>query len=93
MHKSVFSKAYIIASRKLLVDYYHTLVSVVVFCSFGYCVVFFPDINVRCPSVLANLLEPVAQSFVVFRHEDDVWVLLKSVCDFFAKLLKKLVNI
>ena len=93
MHKGVFSKAYIIASCIRLVNYQHTLVCVAVFISFSYCVFFFQDVYVRCFSFLTNLLELVAQRFVVFCHEDDVWVLIKGTFYFLAKLLYKFVKI
>ena len=82
MDKRVFSKTYIVASCVRLMDHYYSLIGVVVFNAFGYCVIFLQNIFVWFLSVFANSLEPLSQRLVIFCHENDVRVHIKSACDF-----------
>ena len=81
MDKRIFSKTYIVASCIRLMDNYHTLICVFVFDAFSYCILFLQNVDVRFLSVVANFLEPLSQRFVIFCHENDVRVHIKSVCD------------
>ena len=81
MDEHVFPKTYIVASCVRFMDNYHTLICVIVFDAFSYCIIFLQNVDVGFLSVVANLLEPLSQRLVVFCHEDDVRVHIKSACD------------
>jgi hypothetical protein len=81
MDKRVFSKTYIVASCVRLMDNQDALICVVMFDTFSYCVIFLQNVNVWFLSVVANFLEPLSQRFVIFCHEDNVRVHIKSAFD------------
>lgn len=85
MDKRVIPKTYIVASCIRPMDYYHTLICVIVFDAFSYCILFLQYVDVWFLSVVANFLESLSQRYVIFCHEDNVRVHIKSACDLFTE--------
>ena len=82
MDERVFPKTDIVTSCVRLMDNYHPLICVTVFDAFCNCIIFLQNVDVWFLSFVANSLEPLSQRLVIFCHENDVRVHIKSACDF-----------
>ena len=82
MDERVFPKTDIVTSCVRLMNNYHPLICVTVLDAFCYCFIFLQNVDVWFLSFVANSLEPLSQRLVIFCHENDVRVHIKSACNF-----------
>ena len=93
MDKSVFRETYIVAVCVRLIYNYHGPICLAVFDAFFQRFIFLQNVDKWLLSFLAYLFESISQRLIVFRHEDDVWVLIKSACHFFTEQIHKLIEV